>query len=78
MIVPDEEECKLTNINFRRGSDPTGAFQPALRVTCISDDRYGSTMGVVGISLAARWSTGENIGSTWDFCLTNVGIPNKL
>jgi len=31
-------------------------------VTGISDDWYRSTMGVIGISLGARRSAGENVG----------------
>ena len=33
-----EAECKLTSVNFRSQSDPGRAFQPAFRVTWISDD----------------------------------------
>ena len=46
-------ECKLRSINFRRVSDPRRAFRPAFGVTGISDDRFGSTKGVVVKSLGA-------------------------
>ena len=46
-------ECKVGSVNVRRESDANGAFQPAFGVTGIFDDWYGSTMGVVVISLGA-------------------------
>jgi len=46
-------ECKVRRVNFRRESDPRRAFRPAFRVTEISDDWYGSTMGAVVIRLGA-------------------------
>jgi hypothetical protein len=51
--VPEETECKLRNVNFRRESDPRRVFHPAFRVTGISDNGYRSTMGVVVICLGA-------------------------
>jgi len=46
-------ECKLRSVNFRREPDPRRAFRPAIGVTGISDDWYGSTMGAVVRSLGA-------------------------
>jgi len=40
-------ECKLRSVNLRRVSDHRRAFRPALRVSGISDDWYGSTIRVV-------------------------------
>jgi len=59
-------ECKLRCVNFRRVSDPRRAFQPAFRVTEISDDWYRSTIGVIVISLGTPRSAGENFGCTGD------------
>jgi hypothetical protein len=44
-------ECKVRRVNFRRESDSRSALQPAFRVTGVSDDCYGNTMGEGGISL---------------------------
>jgi len=71
-------ECKLRRVNFGRVLDPRRAFQPAFRLTGISDDWYRSTMGVIAISLGARRSAGENVGCTWECRQTNVEITNKL
>ena len=46
-------ECKFRSVNFRRVSDPRRAFRLAFRVTGISDDWYGSTMGAVVKSFEA-------------------------
>jgi len=40
-------ECKLRSVNVRREADPRRAFRPAIGVTGISDNWYGSTMGAV-------------------------------
>jgi len=59
-------ECKLRWVNFRRVSDPRRAFQPAFRVTGISDDWYRSSIGVIVISLRTPRSAREHFGSTWE------------
>jgi len=71
-------ECKLRCVKFSRVSDPTRVFQPAFRVTEISDDWYRSTMGVIVISLETPWSAGENFGCTWEHLgapVTSLGAP---
>jgi hypothetical protein len=35
-------------------------------------------MGVIVISMGARWSGGENYLCTWECRRTNVGITNTL
>jgi len=62
----EDVECKPRCVNFRRVSDPRRAFQPAFRVTGISDDCYRSMMGVIVIGLGIPWSTGENFECTWE------------
>ena len=76
--VWENVECKLRNVNFRRVSEPRRAFRPALVETCISDDRYRDTKGVIVISLETRQNAGENFGCTWEYCWTNAGITCKL
>ena len=70
--------CKLRCVNFRRVSDPRRAFLRGFRVTEISDDWYSSTMGVIVIGLGTPWSTGENVGCTWEqlgALATSLGVP---
>jgi len=74
----EDVECKLRSINFRSGSDPRRAFQPAFTVTGISDDCYWSTMWVLVIRFGALWSSGANIVCTWKCHWTNAGITNIL
>jgi len=59
-------ERKLTSVDFRRVSNPWRAFQPAFRVTGISDDMYRSTMGVMVVCLGTLWSDKDKPGSTND------------
>ena len=54
-------ECKLRSVNFRRVSDPRRAFWLAFRVTGISDDWYGSTIGAVVKSLGAPGTVAQPI-----------------
>ena len=71
-------ECKLRCVNFRRVGDPRRAFQPALRVTGISDDWHRSTMGVIVIGLGTPRSAGENFECTWELLgvpTTSLGAP---
>jgi len=71
-------ECNLRCVNFRRVSDPRRAFQPAFRVTGISDDCYRSTMGVIVIGLGTSRSARENFGCTWEHLgapATSLGVP---
>ena len=56
-------ECKLRCVNFRRVSDPRRAFQPAFRVTAISDNWYRSIMGMIVIGLGTPQSAGDKPGS---------------
>jgi hypothetical protein len=46
-------EYKLKWVNLRRERDPRKAFRMAIRVTGISDDWHGSTMGALVKSLEA-------------------------
>jgi len=71
-------ECILRSVNFRGVSDPRRAFQPAMRVTGISDDWYRSTMEVIVISLGIRRSAGENFRCTWECRRTNAGVTSTL
>jgi len=64
-------ECEHRWVNLRRVLDPRRAFQPAFRVTEISDDRYRSTIGVIVISLGTPRNAGENVGCTWE----HLGAP---
>ena len=80
-------ECKPGCVNVRRVSDPRRAFQPAFRVTGMSDNCYRSTMGVIVIGLGIPWSTGENFGCTWEHLgkpaislgalMTSLGAPGS-
>jgi len=51
--VWEEAECKHRRVNFRRKPDLRKAFRPAIGVTGISDDWYGSTIGAVVKGLGA-------------------------
>jgi len=71
-------EYKLRCVDFRRVSDRKRAFQPAFRVTEISDDWYRSTMEVIVTSLGTLQSARENFGSTWEHLgepATCLGAP---
>jgi len=74
----EDVECKLRSDNFRRLLNPRSAFQPAFKVTWISDDRYRCTMGVIVISLATRLKSGETLQCTSKCRRNNVGITSKL
>jgi len=52
-------ECKVRSVNFWRESDTRRVFRPAIGATGISDDWYGSTMGVVVISFGARGTVAQ-------------------
>ena len=56
-----EAECKLKNVNFRRKWDPRGAFLPAIRATRISDNWYGSAMGLVVIRLGTSGTVAQQM-----------------
>ena len=64
--VWEDVECKLRCVNFRRVSDPRRAFQPAFRVSGISENWYSSTIGVIIIGLQIPRSAGDNFGCTWE------------
>ena len=70
-------ECKHRCIDFRTVSDPMRTFWPAFRETGISVDWYGSTMGVIVISLRTPQSVEENFGCTWEHLgppVTSLGV----
>jgi hypothetical protein len=78
-------ESKLICISTRRVSDHRRAFQPAFRITRISEDLYRSTIGVCVISLGTPQSDGEKSVCTCEYLAvlttflavlaTNLGEP---
>ena len=71
-------ECKLRCVNIRRVSDPRSTFQPAFRVTAISDDWYRSTLGVIETGLRTSQSARESFRCTMEHLgapATRPGVP---
>jgi hypothetical protein len=63
-------ECKLRSINFSRVLDSKRAFQPAFRVTGISDDMNSHSTEVIVISFGIPWNVAKNFVFIWK----NLGV----
>jgi len=74
----EEVEYKCTNVNFGRQIDSRKVLQPAIDVPGFSDNRYGSTLGLIEVIFRAYWSTRENFITNLDCDHTKVEMPNQL